>query len=196
MEGLYQIDVKVFVAKGGDILAYDFVPVLQRWIQEHTVPGVLIDVADYSHIHHGAGVILVAHEMNISIDYNDGRMGLLYHQKVPIDGGVQRRITAVIGLALTACAQLEKEPEFAGRLAFDAGSLLIMATDRANVPNDAAGQSEFERNVREATEKLYGSSATYEARNGDTRSRAAVEVRSADASLRAALDKCGAVVAP
>ena len=72
VDDIQKIDVKIFASQGQDIDPYEFVPVLQRWIQEHLVPGVLIDVADYSHMHNGAGVILVGHEYNLSVDYAEG----------------------------------------------------------------------------------------------------------------------------
>ena len=62
----------------------DFIPVFQKWIQGQVIPHhMLIDVHNYSHIHHGAGILLVAHEGNFSIDMADGRTGLLYYRKQP-----------------------------------------------------------------------------------------------------------------
>jgi hypothetical protein len=178
MDDLYQIDIKIFTSQGDDIAPFDFVPVLQRWIQEHTVPGVLIDVADYSHIHHGAGVILVAHEMNISIDYNGGRMGLLYHQKQPREDSFAERLRAVLNDALTACKLLQEEPEFQGRLAFDPGNLLFLASDRLTAPNDEAVSSTLRKEVSEALISIYGEDVRCESVATDSRDRVAFAITS------------------
>lgn len=176
MDDLQQIDIKIFASQGDDIPPYDFVPVLQRWIQEHTIDGVLIDVADYSHIHNGAGIILVAHEMNISIDYNDGRMGLLYHQKQPREGAFADRLRAVLNDALTACKLLQAEPEFEGRLAFNPGDLLFIANDRLHAPNDEATSNALRKEVSETLVGIYGEDVQCESVGGDARDRTAFAI--------------------
>jgi len=179
MNDLHQIDIKIFATQGDDIPPFDFVPVLQRWIQEHTVPGVLIDVADYSHIHHGAGVILVAHEMNISIDYNDGRMGLLYHQKQPREGSFSDGLRSVLNDALAACKLLQEEPEFQGRLTFNPGDLLFMASDRLTAPNDEATTSALRKEVSEVLLGIYGEDVQCESVADNARDRIAFSITAA-----------------
>jgi len=62
----------------------DFIPVFHGWIQRQALPGhMLLDVHDYSHVHHGPGILLVAHEANLSIDEAEGRRGLVYIRKQP-----------------------------------------------------------------------------------------------------------------
>jgi len=92
IDTIQKIDVKVFATKGEDIDPYEFVPVLQRWIQEHTIPGTLIDVADYSHMHEGPGIILVGHQYNVSVDYTSGKMGLLFRYKRPAENTFAERV--------------------------------------------------------------------------------------------------------
>lgn len=176
MNDLHQIDIKIFASQGEDIAPFDFVPVLQRWIQEHTVDGVLIDVADYSHIHHGAGVILVAHEMNISIDYTDGRMGMLYHQKQPREGSFAERLRAVLNDALTACRLIQEEPKFQGRLEFNPGDLLFLASDRLYAPNDDATTTALRKEVSEVLKGLYGEDVQCKAVADDSRDRVAFAI--------------------
>ncbi len=135
MNELKQIDIKVFAEDASDVKATEFVAVLQRWIREHTIPGTLIDVADYSHIHNGAGIILVGHQYNLSIDYGDGRMGLLVHYKLPAEETLEKRIEAAIKLAFDACALLEEEGEFKARLKFSRTDFRFLASDRLHAPN-------------------------------------------------------------
>ena len=54
------------------IVAYssrDYIPLFHGWIQEKIIPDhLLIDVADYSHIPDGPGIMLIAHEGHFSLD--------------------------------------------------------------------------------------------------------------------------------
>ncbi len=181
MEDLYRIDVKVFATSGNDIDPYTFMTVLQRWIQQHTIPGVLIDVADYSHIHHGPGVILVAHEHNVSVDYDGGKMGLLIRQKTATNGTLGDRIRSATMFALKAAVLLQAEPDFAGGLAFDLRRTLIIANDRLNAPADTNTTDRLKAEAAASLANVYPGALTIEPVSGDPRGRAAIEVRAASA---------------
>lgn len=192
MDSLFRIAVKIPAQRGQDIPPFDFVPVLQRWIQKHTVPGTLIDVADYSHMHHGAGVILVAHEFNISIDYADGRMGLLYNRKQPLDGSVEENIRLCIKYAAMACEELQNEPEFLGKLAFDASCLIVTSNDRLLAGQDE-GAEHFIGHVRTVVDPIYEGTPTFVTEQADPRNRVTVEARAGgEVSLKSVIGQCSA----
>lgn len=176
MENLQRFDLKIFATRGADIQPYDFVRVFQKWIQEHTIPGTLIDVADYSHMHHGPGVILVAHEMNVNMDYADGRLGLLYHRKQPLDGPFQSRIREALHDAFAACHHLERDEIIAGRLRFDPGRIRFIANDRLRAPREDAIVEQLREQLFEALDGLYSDGLTYEPRSSDPRDRIAIEI--------------------
>ncbi len=177
MDMLKGIDVKVFATEGDAISPYDFVAVLQRWIREHTVPGVLIDVADYSHIPNGPGVILVGHEGNTSIDYGEGRLGLLYRYKNCAEDTNAGRIETAVNAALNAAKTLQDEPEFQGRLSFDTTTVDVIANDRLQAPSTDEAYSEFSAAVTEATGKVF-SSPSIDRKQGDARERLTATVSS------------------
>jgi uncharacterized protein YqfB (UPF0267 family) len=80
----YKFGVKLFVSNPGAVNIRDFIPVFHGWIQQQKIAGhQLIDVHDYSHVHHGPGILLVAHEGNFSMDEAGGRLGLVYIRKQP-----------------------------------------------------------------------------------------------------------------
>ena len=192
MQGLQQMDIKVFVKKGEDIPPYDFMRVLQRWIQQHTIPGALIDVADYSHIRNGPGIILVAHEHNVSIDYNDGRMGLLFHQKQPLDGSLQERMKLCLKYAFTACVELQEEPEFEGRLEFDPANFLFIANDRLHAPNEDEAYEQVHKQLLEAAGRVYDGELDLHRWAGDDRSRIAIEATAQQPQeFLALIENCG-----
>ncbi|HEV8246140.1 MAG TPA: hypothetical protein VGP93_10250, partial [Polyangiaceae bacterium] len=74
-----KIQVKYFAVE--PIALEHFVPVFHRFIRDHVLDELLIDVADYAHVHHGPGVVLVGHAADYYMDQGEGRLGLLYSRK-------------------------------------------------------------------------------------------------------------------
>ena len=141
---LYKIGIKIFVANPQAVRLRDFIPVFQGWIQQQKVAGhQLIDVHDYSHVHNGPGILLVSPEGNFSLDQEDGRLGLFYYRKQPLQGGFEANLKSVLQVALEACQLLESEPKLDG-LKFDRNEILVLANDRLLAPNDAAARAKLE----------------------------------------------------
>ncbi len=179
MEDLQRFDIKILAEKGRDIPPIEFVPVLQKWIQRHDIEGVLIDVANYSHVHNGAGVILIGHESNVSIDYAEGGMGLLQRRRQPLEGAFVERCEAVLKSALAACELLENDEAFAGRLKFSRSHMLFIANDRLAAPNHAPAQDALRRDVEAAFSKVLGGAVRIEARAPDAAARPIFEIKAA-----------------
>lgn len=171
MDDLKQFDIRIYAnsSQGADTDA--FMGVLQRWIQQHTVPGVLIDVADYGHIHHGHGTILIAHEYNLSVDYAEGKMALLVRVKRPAEATLTARIEAALRLALQACRLLEQEPAFAGKLSFDSSAFVFVANDRLLAPNTDASYAALKPAVEAAAKAVFGAAGRAERVPNDPRER-------------------------
>jgi hypothetical protein len=130
---LHRLGVKFFAADPASIKLPDFIPVFHAWIQKQNLTGhLLIDVHDYSHVHQGPGILLVAHEGNFSLDTEEGRPGLLYYRKTPTGLAPVEHLAAVMRSGLQACRLLEKE----ARVRFAMDELLVLANDRLNAPND------------------------------------------------------------
>jgi len=121
----HKYGVKLFFTNPSAKPLKDFIPVFHGWIQRQALPRhLLIDVHDYSHVHHGPGILLVAHEANLSIDEAEGRRGLVYIRKQPAP------LREIVEAARQA-AKLLGEP-------FDAGTFEIFVNDRLATPS--AGQ--------------------------------------------------------
>ena len=134
---LQKLGIKFFMTNPNAVPVLDFIPVFQKWIQGQVIPNhMLIDIHNYSHIHNGPGILLVAHEGNFSIDMADARTGLLYYRKQPNGDAVKT--------ALHACALLEKEPAFGGRIQFRKDEVEVVANDRLVAPNEDATLAELE----------------------------------------------------
>jgi hypothetical protein len=141
---LYKIGVKIFVTNPEVVKLHNLIPVFQSWIQQQKIEGhQLIDVHDYSHVHDGPGVLLVAFEGNFSMDEEDGRLGLFYYRKQPLAEELEANLKAVVNTALHACKLLEAEPKLNG-ITFKTEEVLVITNDRLLAPNDAATRTMLE----------------------------------------------------
>ena len=136
MEG-HRLGVKFYADDPASIRLEDFIPIFHEWIQQQSLAGhLLIDIDDYSHMHQGPGILLVAHEGNFSIDMTDGRPGLLYYRKIPTTFPPAEQLTTIVKAAFQACRQIEEEASLKGRVHFRSDELLIIANDRLHAPNE------------------------------------------------------------
>ena len=120
---IFKFGVKLFFTNSRRDLS-EFIPIFHGWIQKQALPGhLLIDVHDYSHVHHGPGILLVAHEANLSVDEAEGRRGLVYIRKQPAT------LRETVEAAQQA-AKLLGEP-------FDAGTFEVFVNDRLFTPSAA-----------------------------------------------------------
>src|SRR5262249_35071111 len=101
-----KIQVKFYFRDSSNLELDAFVPVFQRWIREHVLSDLLVDVASYSHVRHGPGVVLIGDACDYSIDEQDGRRGLLFNRKRHAPA---RQLADAFFRALTACKLLEQE---------------------------------------------------------------------------------------
>ena len=132
------ISFKLFLKDAPDFEMASMIPIFHAWIQRGELDDLmLIDVADYSHIHQGPGVMLICHEGQIAIDRDQGRLGLLYSNKHGANGSVQDRLREALRRTLSAAKRLEAEPRLTGQIAFIANELLIRIDDRLMAPNTA-----------------------------------------------------------
>lgn len=130
-----QLMVKFFVEDASTLDLGELIPVFHGWIQNRRLDELLIDVADYRHVHQGPGVILVGHGTIWAMDGGEGRLGLQHTRKRFASGTPEKRLETAFRSALTACVRLEEEPSLKGRLRFRGNELLIRLNDRLNAPN-------------------------------------------------------------
>ena len=122
------------------------VPVFHDFIREKALPELLIDVADYAHVHEGPGVVLIGHGYDVYIDLMEGRPGLLLSRKREAEGTTEEIIRGTLALAFRAAALLEERLP----IRFSAGEALFRALDRHHTPNDDATHERLEPMVRAA----------------------------------------------
>ena len=136
LDGLVKLDLKVLARAGSPAAAEEFIPVFHRWITERVLPELLIDVADYSHVPEGPGVLLIGHDAQYGYDQSRGEPGLLYSRRRETSrelegvGSLEERLRSLLACAFRACDLIEAEPRLEGRVAFDRHRLELRVNDR------------------------------------------------------------------
>jgi hypothetical protein len=174
---LQKINVKFFAAEPPSVPLTDFIDLFHRWIQ--TTDGAYHDVADYSHIEAGPGIVLVANEANLSIDETGNRRGLLYNCKHRLYGSNKERLRTAVRHALENCIRLEEEPLLGGKLRFSGDELWLCVNDRLLAPNSQESFDEIKNDLESLTQALYGENEITFSRDPDPRQRFNIHIKAA-----------------
>jgi hypothetical protein len=176
---LQKLNIKFFVEQPNGVPLTQFIDVFHGWIQASD--GDYHDVADYSHMQAGPGIVLVANDANISIDETENRRGLLFNQKRCLSGSNQERLRSVVAAALESCRRLEAEPALRGKLRFSANEAVIWVNDRLAGSNSDASFQELKSEIESFTKTLYGGAQISLERDSDPRKRLHVRIKSSAA---------------
>jgi hypothetical protein len=142
------VNVKLFVRHPEDVDLEALIPVFHRWIQTQNAGELFLDVADYRHVHHGPGMVLIGHYGNYSLDNTGGRLGVRYNRKTALEGTDQDRLLQATQAALIFCQRLENEPSLAGAIQIDGHEMEIFLNDRMLAPNTPETRAQAEQEFR------------------------------------------------
>lgn len=164
-----KVSVKLFATQNVTAPLESYIPVFHRWIREEKFGGeLLIDVADYTHVPRGIGVLLVGHGSDVAIDEGEGRPGVMFCRKRALPAGADL-VTDAIRRALEAASLLDADPEVHGPKAFGKAEILIRFPDRLHLANDDASFEKVRSSVERAlAEALPGAQFTLR-REGELR---------------------------
>ena len=169
---LSRFGLKLFMTDPAAMQERNFVPIFHSWIQKQAVEKhQLIDVHDYSHIHHGPGILLVGHEGNFSTEMGEGIPGLVYFRKQPA-GTFEETLRASLKAILQAAALIEAEPGLEGRVRLRRDEFLFISNDRLLAPNNAAS---FEV-IKPVLAKVFGNNSSLTAVKMATRDRLTIRI--------------------
>lgn len=152
---LQHVNVKFFIRNAAGLKTGDYTGVFNRWIQERALGELLVDVADYGHVPHGPGLLLIGHAANYSLDETGGRLGLLYNRKAPVEGSTQDQLRQAVRQALVAAQKLAVEQG----LEFDGNQAQVMVNDRHLAPNSPATFAALRPELEALFNTLYGGAA-------------------------------------
>jgi hypothetical protein len=153
---LQHVNVKLLVQNRDGASLEPLIPVFHGWIEnQDAADELLIDVADYSHVPAGPGVVLIGHEGNYSVDNTGNRLGVRYNRKAALDGSNQDLLSQATRAALTACRRLEAEPRLDGKFRFNGQDIEIFVNDRLIAPNNSATRKAFDADFHLFFRKLF-----------------------------------------
>lgn len=166
---LQKLAVKIFTDGPSSVPLTDFIDVFHGWIQ--ATDGVYHDVADYSHMPAGPGIVLVANNANVAIDETGNRRGLLFTQKAPVQASNGEVLKAALRAALENCRRLESDARLQGDLKFSGQEVTIAVNDRLLVPNREAAFAELKSEVENVARSLFAGTPFTVQRDSDPRKR-------------------------
>ncbi|MBI4606133.1 MAG: hypothetical protein HY721_29555 [Planctomycetes bacterium] len=137
----------------------------------------IIDLADYAHVDHGPGCLLVSHRWHFGIDNSEGVPGLFFSTRKGLSGSPAERFAQAIRGLLEKGRRLLGEADFPQGVRPRCGELEVVLNDRLLAPND----DDADRDLRPALEtvlaRLYGQGAWSLERERDPGRRLAYRVR-------------------
>ena len=148
---LHKVGVKFFAADPARFDILKLIPMYHRWIQQGLVGDVGINVADYSHVPAGPGVMLT--------------------------GALPERFAEVARKALKAAELMSTADELEGALQVPGNRLQFFANDRLLAPNTDAAYAELEPALRTFLDRLYAGAAYTLTREADPKERLSVRVQ-------------------
>jgi hypothetical protein len=174
---LHKFGIKFFAEDGAKLDILKLIPMYHRWIQQSALEDLLIDVADYSHVPAGPGVMLIAHEGNYALDETNHERGVLYYSKRRLDGELPERLAQVASKALKAAQLMSADTELEGALKLPGNRLQFFANDRLAAPNTDAAYAELEPALEAFLDRLYAGAKYSLVRETDPRERLSVRVQ-------------------
>ncbi|NET09238.1 MAG: hypothetical protein F6K09_09970 [Merismopedia sp. SIO2A8] len=154
-----------------------FIDIFQDWIKFRKLDGVLLDVADYTHVPDGPGVMLIAYETNYAMDHQDG-FGLYAQRKVCEDGTQQEKIMGLVKSTAAFGQLLENDSRVNVTLA--GNKFLYISNDRLRGPNTDDGFNAVKGDLEAIAAQLYpGQSVSVTRVDNDPRARLTAVVEAA-----------------
>jgi hypothetical protein len=153
---LQHVNVKLLLENPEELNLDAVIPVFHSWIQDQVCEELLLDVTDYRHVHHGPGVVLIGHEADYAIDNTDGRLGIRYNRKAPLEGSNQDRLAQAVRAALAAAERLQQDTRLNEKLKFNCQDFEIFINDRLLAPNTPQTRQGLESEFHAFARDLFG----------------------------------------
>ena len=151
-----QLAVKYFLTDPIGINLEELLPIFHGMIQKNALSHeLMIDVANYVHVHNGPGVMIICNTAHYSVDTRHGRPGVQFAKKREAQGGVDDRLSEAFRSVLTFADLLESESMLGGRYAIDTGTFEFGVMDRLLAPNTVATDDRARPILGAFVERLY-----------------------------------------
>lgn len=159
-----RLQLKLFLEPSAHFELESLIPVFHRFIRDHVLLELLIDVVDYSHVPDGPGVVLIGHAADFYVGALDGALGLVYSRKRG-GPGAEARLEDALRRLVNAARLLEQETTL--KLHFRSSELSLRLTDRLRAPNDDATFESTKAEVEQLFGRVYGGTVSVARLAGD-----------------------------
>ena len=161
LNSLARYKLTIFAEPAAVVSAKAVIPIFHKWIREHSIEDLLIDVADYTHLPSGPNALLVGHEANLAIEASSDCIGLCYIRKRNTPGDLAKSLTRSAKALLEAARMLESDSEAMpdGNFMFQTDKLIFSPNDRLLAPNTAETAGAVEKILKTFGEKLHGTNS-------------------------------------
>jgi hypothetical protein len=153
---LQHINVKLLLKDPANLDLQAVVPVFHSWIQEQPFSELLLDVADYTHVKDGPGVLLIGHEADYSIDNTDGRPGVRYNRKAPLSGSNRDKLVQGFLAGLEAAKRLEHDVRLKETFKVNGQDFEVFINDRLLAANTEEMRQSVDADLRRFFDRLFG----------------------------------------
>ena len=161
-----RISAKVFLADPrAEVDLHAFIPVFHGFIKEKKVEGLLIDVADYSHVPEGPGIVLIGHDVDYSIDQNAGKTGILALSKRVEEGNLADLLDDAVRKCLLAVKAVQEDDSTG--TSFSSAAVQVQLVDRLAAPNTDQGYVSYKAEFEGLALRLFGEGAAVERADAD-----------------------------
>ena len=148
---LQKFGIKFYLKNEKSFSSKNYIPLFHGWIQDKSIfDHLLIDVADYSHVIDGPGVMLIAHEGHFSLDQEGLLPGMMYMRKMNLEGDFSERFSKVFSIAVEGVKLLIAE-----QLEFCQTSFRFIANDRRLASNTMENQNMYKEKVGKILHEKY-----------------------------------------
>ena len=156
-----RIQAKLLLTGSGSVDPDALIEVFHEWIQRDRVADVLIDVADYRHVHQGPAVLLIGHTSDFGLDLAEGRAGLIHTSKRRSEDEAEP-LRGVLAKLLQVAHLLEAEQGL-GPIRFGTSEILVRHLDGLAIVQGDIARKQAGDQLREMGRLLYGGEFEVEA---------------------------------
>ena len=197
-----KLQLKLFARTdmGGDLPLEAFIPVLHRWIKEHLLPELSIDVANYAHVPDGPGVVLIGDANDYFVDQSlaakskgasGPQLGLLVSRKRHAPAPDQR-LNDLFRRTVHAAMLLERDPALAGKLSFRTDEWVVRVNDRLAAPNNPETVAALHPEIEAFVSQLFTGATVTVTPDGEPRQLVTIRITATPApALPALLERLG-----
>ena len=169
---------------------------LHRWIKEHLLPEMSIDVANYAHVPDGPGVVLIGDANDYFVDQSlaaktGPQLGLLVSRKRHAPAPDQR-LNDLFRRTVHAAMLLERDPALAGKVSFRTDEWVVRVNDRLAAPNTPETMAALRPEIEAFASQLFTGATVTVTPAGEPRQLVTVRITATPApALPALLERLG-----